>query len=133
MNTDQDSVIQPWHVYVGYLVINIFAFIWNCYAKWLPVIAQISLFTSLISFFVILVAVPASAQTHQDARFVFATFVNGTGWSQNGIGEYKKLFFGSLTGMDYSPLRIPLSCLHSTFVLFNSWFLPAIPKYHLHN
>ena len=69
-------------------MINIFAFIWNCYAKWLPVIAQISLFTSLISFFVILVAVPASAQTHQDAKFVFATFVNGTGWSQNGIGEY---------------------------------------------
>ena len=88
VNTNQDSVIQPWHVYVGYLVINIFAFIWNCYAKWLPVIAQISLFTSLISFFVILVAVPASAQTHQDAKFVFATFVNGTGWSQNGIGEY---------------------------------------------
>ena len=102
VDTNQDSVIQPWHVYVGYLVINIFAFIWNCYAKWLPVIAQISLFTSLISFFVILVAVPASAQTHQDAKFVFATFVNGTGWSQNGIGKYERRIFTYSATIGYS-------------------------------
>ena len=82
---DGDSVILPWHVWVGYLVINVFAFLWNCYAKWLPIIAQISLFTSLVSFFVILVVVPAKAPTHQDAKFVFANFVNNTGWSANGI------------------------------------------------
>lgn len=72
---------------------NAFAFVWNCYARWLPVIAQISLFTSLISFFVILVTVPAKASSHQDARFVFANFVNETGWNQNGIGtllEFKR-------------------------------------------
>lgn len=80
-----DFVIQPWHVWVAYLVINVFAFIWNCYAKWLPMIAQVSIFTSLISFFVTLVTVPAKAPTHQDAKFVFANFVNNTGWSQNGI------------------------------------------------
>lgn len=82
---DRLSVILPWHVWVGYLVINLFAFFWNCYAKWLPVIAQVSLFTSLISFFVILVVVPAKAPTHQNAKFVFATFVNNTRWSENGI------------------------------------------------
>lgn len=38
-----------------------------------------------MSFFVILVTVPAKAPTHQEARFVFANFVNNTGWSQNGI------------------------------------------------
>ena len=91
-------------------MINIFAFIWNCYAKWLPVIAQISLFTSLISFFVILVAVPASAQTHQDARFVFATFVNGTGWSQNGIGECCLLFL-VLEGVDCSSSTVAMELL----------------------
>ncbi|KAK7536466.1 amino acid permease-domain-containing protein [Phyllosticta citribraziliensis] len=32
-----------------------------------------------------MVAVPAKAPTHQDAKFVFATFINNTGWSQNGI------------------------------------------------
>ncbi|CAF9919730.1 hypothetical protein IMSHALPRED_004713 [Imshaugia aleurites] len=80
-----DFVILPWHVWVAYLVINVFAFVWNCYAKWLPVIAQISISTSLISFFVIMVTVPAKAPTHQDAKFVFANFVNNTGWSANGI------------------------------------------------
>lgn len=33
----------------------------------------------------ILIAVPAAAPAHQNARFVFATFVNNTGWSSNGI------------------------------------------------
>ncbi|KAL2054882.1 hypothetical protein ABVK25_004704 [Lepraria finkii] len=80
-----DFVIKPWHVYVGYLFINAFAFVWNCYARWLPMVAQISLFTSLTSFFVILVTVPAAANTHQGANFVFANFVNATGWNQNGI------------------------------------------------
>lgn len=97
INTDLDSVIKTWHVYVGYIVINAFAFAWNCYARWLPVIAQVSLFTSLISFFVIMVTVPAKASPHQDARFVFANFVNATGWNQNGIGTYE-LFESSSFG-----------------------------------
>lgn len=32
-----------------------------------------------------MIAVPAKAPTHQHAKFVFATFINNTGWSQNGI------------------------------------------------
>ncbi|KAL8747476.1 MAG: hypothetical protein Q9190_000643 [Brigantiaea leucoxantha] len=82
---DLSSVIQPWHVVVSYQVINVFSFFFNCYGRFLPTIGQITLYTSLISFFVILVAVPAKATTHQDAKFVFANFVNNTGWSQNGI------------------------------------------------
>ena len=85
---DRSSVIQPWHVVVSYQVINVFSFFFNCYGRFLPTIGQITLYTSLISFFVILVAVPAKATTHQDAKFVFANFVNNTGWSQNGIGEH---------------------------------------------
>jgi choline transport protein len=48
-------------------------------------IAKVTLWTSLISFFVILVTVPAVAPTHQHASFVFATFINNTGWEQGGI------------------------------------------------
>jgi choline transport protein len=32
-----------------------------------------------------LVTVPAVAPTHQPAKFVFANFVNNTGWKENGI------------------------------------------------
>ncbi|KAI9880744.1 MAG: hypothetical protein M1830_000633 [Pleopsidium flavum] len=80
-----DFVIQAWHVFVGYQVVNAFSFIFNCYGKVLPAIATTTLYTSLISFFVILIVVPARAPTHQQARFVFANFVNNTGWGQNGI------------------------------------------------
>ncbi|KAL6722074.1 choline transporter [Lecanora helva] len=80
-----DFVIQNWHVYVTYLAINYFAFLWNCYAKWLPLIAKVSLTTTLLSFLVTLITVPAKASPHKSAQFVFASFVNNTGWSQNGI------------------------------------------------
>lgn len=68
-------------------MVNIFAFFFNCYGKTLPTLGQVTLWTSLISFLVILITVPAKAPTHQHARFVFANFVNNTGWSQNGIGR----------------------------------------------
>lgn len=70
---------------MGYQVVNAFAFIFNCYGKVLPTVATTTLYTSLISFFVILVVVPARAPTHQEAKFVFANFVNNTGWAENGI------------------------------------------------
>ncbi|KAI9863205.1 MAG: hypothetical protein M1813_004025 [Trichoglossum hirsutum] len=80
-----DLVIKPWMVFVGYQVVNTVAYFFNCYGRILPRIATISIYTSLISFFVILVTVPAKAPTHQNAKFVFANFVNNTGWTQNGI------------------------------------------------
>ncbi|KAK5188822.1 choline transporter [Exophiala xenobiotica] len=41
--------------------------------------------TSQSSLAVILITVPAKAPTHQDAKFVFATFIDNTGWSSSGI------------------------------------------------
>ncbi|KAL8956022.1 MAG: hypothetical protein Q9183_006444 [Haloplaca sp. 2 TL-2023] len=84
-----DFEYQSWHVFIGYQVINAFAFIFNCYGKTLPTLGHISLWTSLISFLVILITVPAKAPTHAHAEFVFATFFNNTGWSNNGIGAYQ--------------------------------------------
>jgi choline transport protein len=60
-------------------------FVFNCYGRALPAIGKITLWTSLISFAVILITVPAAAPTHQHAKFVFATFINNTGWQSKGI------------------------------------------------
>jgi choline transport protein len=79
------SVILPWHVFVAYQMANIFCFFFNCYGKTLPLVATITLWTSLVSFVVILITVPSVAPTHQHAKFVFATFINNTGWQQGGI------------------------------------------------
>ncbi|KAF2083434.1 choline transport protein, partial [Saccharata proteae CBS 121410] len=80
-----DFVIESWHVFVIYEIVNILCFTFNCYGKLLPTIATTALYTSLLSFLVILITVPATAPTHQHARFVFATFINNTGWSSGGI------------------------------------------------
>lgn len=79
------SVIAPWMVFVAYQIVNWFAFFFNCYGRVLPSITTFTLWCSLISFFVILIVVPAKAPSHETASFVFANFVNNTGWGQNGI------------------------------------------------
>ncbi|KAF1949187.1 choline transport protein-like protein [Byssothecium circinans] len=80
-----DFTIKTWHVFVAYQMANIFCFFFNCFGKALPTVAKITLWTSLLSFLVIMITVPAVAPTHQHAKFVFATFINNTGWAQGGI------------------------------------------------
>ncbi|KAF2263462.1 amino acid transporter [Lojkania enalia] len=80
-----DFLIKTWHVFLAYQMANLFCFFFNCYGKTLPKIATVTLWTSLISFAVILITVPAVAPTHQHAKFVFTTFINNTGWAQGGI------------------------------------------------
>jgi choline transport protein len=72
-------------VIIAYELINFLAFFLNCYGRILPALATCTLYISLVSFAVILITVPAKAPTHESAKFVFATFINSTGWSQNGI------------------------------------------------
>ncbi|KAK5126844.1 choline transporter [Cryomyces antarcticus] len=74
-----------WHTFLAYQVVNIFCFFFNCYGKILPAVASSTLYISLLSFAVILITVPAVAPTHQHAQFVFATFINNTGWSSGGV------------------------------------------------
>ena len=88
-----NSVIEPKHVVAGYQLTNLFAWFFNCYGKTLPNIGAATLYTSLISFFIILIVVPAKAPTHQNAKFVFANFVNNTGWTHNGIGTLTAYHF----------------------------------------
>ncbi|CAA9960181.1 hypothetical protein P3342_005610 [Pyrenophora teres f. teres] len=80
-----DFVIQRWHVFLTYQLANIFCFFFNCYGKTLSTVGKTTLWVSLASFAVILITVPAVAPTHQHAKFVFATFINNTGWQQGGI------------------------------------------------
>ncbi|GMG03119.1 unnamed protein product [Aspergillus oryzae] len=84
-NQKTHSVPKPWHSVVAYEVINLFAFLFNCIGKALPTVATATLYISLISFAVILITVPATAPSHANARFVFANFVNSTGWPSDGL------------------------------------------------
>jgi len=61
-------------VLVAYEIVNVFAFLFNCYGRFLPRVATFTLWCSLLSFLVILITVPAAAPTHQSP-----------GWSSNSI------------------------------------------------
>jgi choline transport protein len=79
------SANRTWHVFLAYQVANAFCYLFNCQKRYLPHITQLALFLSLGAFVVIIITVPATAPTHQSAKFVFANFINSTGWSNNGI------------------------------------------------
>ena len=72
-------------VVLAYEIVNAFAFLFNCYGRFLPRIATFTLWFSLLSFTIILITVPSTAPTHQPPRFVFAHFENNTGWNSNAI------------------------------------------------
>lgn len=79
------SVPEAWHSVVAYEVINFVCYLFNCWGKTLPAVAKVTLYISLISYFVILVTVPACAKTHASASYVFGHFVNSTGWNSDGM------------------------------------------------
>ncbi|KAL7273888.1 choline transporter [Rhizina undulata] len=80
-----ELVIDRWMVFVAYQIFNIVAWAFNCYGRALPRIASFFLYVSLTSFVVITATVLATSSPKQDARFVFANFVNNTGWESNAI------------------------------------------------
>ncbi|RAL14722.1 amino acid transporter [Aspergillus homomorphus CBS 101889] len=77
--------VKPWHTLVAYQVVNLFCFLFNIYGKTLSLVGNACLWTSLGSFFVILIVVPARAASHTSPNFVFASFSNATGWQSDGI------------------------------------------------
>lgn len=131
----KNSVPQPWHTVVAYEVVNLSAYPFNCVGKVLPRVATVSLYISLVSFMVILITVPATAPTHSDVKFVFATFVNSTGWSSDSLAFIVGLInpnwvFSCLDAVTHmaeeigSPEKaIPIAIMGTVAIAFvTSWF-----------
>lgn len=76
---------MPWMVFVCYQIVNIFCSLFNVYGRTLPLVTQVTLWISVISFGVILITVPAASSEYQSASFVFTKFINQTGWPNRGI------------------------------------------------
>lgn len=84
--THPDFTPKRWHVFVCFEIMHLFLTLFNCYGKSLPLISASALYISLLSFFTITVTVLAcSSGKFNDAKFVFATFYNETGWKNSGI------------------------------------------------
>lgn len=72
-------------VFVAYQVYNFVAYLFNCYGRSLPIVGVFFLWVSLSSFVVITITVLATSFPKQPAKFVFATFINNTGWENGGV------------------------------------------------
>lgn len=84
--THPDFTVKRWHVFVCFEILHMFLMLFNCSGKALPLISASSLYISLVSFFTITVTVVACSRgKYNDAKFVFATFYNETGWKNSVI------------------------------------------------
>lgn len=82
-----DYVSKKWQLFIIYQLVNVFIALFNCYGKWLPKLGSISFWVSITSYCAILITVLVCARgKYRDAKFVFATFDNNTGWKSSGIG-----------------------------------------------
>ncbi|KIM92611.1 hypothetical protein OIDMADRAFT_36482 [Oidiodendron maius Zn] len=90
-------VVQPWHYYVLYVAATLVALLFNIpLVKVYPYLLKgVAIYINAGAFFV-LVALLVQAHPKQSAKFVFADFVNLTGWSSNGIVFMLGLLPGSV-------------------------------------
>jgi choline transport protein len=86
--SNPDLVIKPWMAVVGFQVTNLFIFSFNCFSRILPFMSQCVLTMSLCEIIIIFVSVLAVSPTYQPASFVFATFVNKSGWGNGAIAVF---------------------------------------------
>lgn len=86
--SNPDMVSKPWMVVVGFQATNLFVFGFNCFASILPMMSRFVLFMSLATITIVFVSVLAASPSYQPASFVFATFVNSSGWSAAPIAVF---------------------------------------------
>ncbi|MCJ1484835.1 hypothetical protein MMC06_005008 [Schaereria dolodes] len=92
-----DLVIQPWHVYVAFLLIT-----WSCCAlvifgnRLLPFLNNIGLFLIIVGGIVTVIVVAAMPKVHASNSFVWGTFNNQAGWS-NGVTFLTGVLNGAFT------------------------------------
>ncbi|EXJ80879.1 hypothetical protein A1O3_07166 [Capronia epimyces CBS 606.96] len=82
---DPSMTVKPWMVFVGYQATNVFCALFNCVERILPPIATTNLVVALAATVAIFVSLLAASPTKQSGEFVFATFVNSSGWASDGV------------------------------------------------
>lgn len=114
-------VIKTWELFVVYQIVNVFLVLFNCYGKFLPILANGALYTSLFSYAVITITVLVCARNNYSTPlFVFTQFTNNTGWKNSGIA-----FIVGLVNPNWS-----FSCLDSASHLAEETNQPStdVPK-----
>ncbi|PYI03918.1 amino acid transporter [Aspergillus sclerotiicarbonarius CBS 121057] len=105
-------VVQPWMTFIVYQGFNIISCGIVMFGnKWMPAINNEVCYVQL-AWFTILVTIAAAAPKHNDAEFVFQTWINKTGWENNVIcfitGLVNPLYsLGGLDGITHITEEMP--------------------------
>ncbi|KAK7548107.1 putative choline transporter Hnm1 [Phyllosticta citricarpa] len=108
-----DIVIKAWMTFVVYQITNLAtAGIVLFGNRLIPAMNRFSLFYLQLAWFILLVTVVAAAPKHNDAEFVFRTWINNTGWENNVIcfitGLVNPLYsLGGLDGITHITEEMP--------------------------
>ncbi|EJT75557.1 choline transporter [Gaeumannomyces tritici R3-111a-1] len=108
-----DLVIQTWQTFVVYQGLNLLTAAVVMFGnKAIPGLNRFSLFYLQIGWLAVLVTVVACAPTHQTPEFVFRTWINKTGWENQGIafitGLVNPLYsLGGLDGVTHITEEMP--------------------------
>ncbi|RAL03617.1 putative choline transporter Hnm1 [Aspergillus ibericus CBS 121593] len=106
-------VVQPWMTFVAYQGFNIISCGIVMFGnKWMPAINKFSMCYIQVAWFTILTTVAVAAPKHNDAKFVFQTWINKTGWKNNAIcfitGLVNPLYsLGGLDGITHITEEMP--------------------------
>lgn len=84
---NHDSYVpERWHGTMMYWVIVLLATLTCIFGnKTLPLIQNLTLILHIVLFVVVVVVICAVSPTRHTATFVFAEFINNSGWSSNGV------------------------------------------------
>ncbi|CAE6503062.1 unnamed protein product [Rhizoctonia solani] len=111
-----ETTISPWMVFVTYQVVNVFGLVFNCIHRTLPALATASLYISVISWLVTTIIVPSMSSTKQSAQFVFATFINQTGWNNDALA-----FIVGLISPSWYVTKQSAQFVFATFINQTGW------------
>ncbi|KAH8173721.1 amino acid permease domain-containing protein [Sarocladium implicatum] len=109
----EDLEIKVWQTFVVYQGLNLITAAVVMFGnKIIPALNKFSLFYLQIGWIVVLVTVVACAPKHQNAEFVFRTWINNTGWENNAIcfitGLVNPLYsLGGLDGVTHITEEMP--------------------------
>ncbi|KAJ5528088.1 hypothetical protein N7513_012247 [Penicillium frequentans] len=108
-----DLVVKPWMTFVAYQILNIFTSAIVMFGnRFIPAINKFSLLYLQLAWFITMVTVAAAAPAHNDSKFVFATWMNKTGWDNNVMcfitGLVNPLYaLGGLDGISHITEEMP--------------------------
>lgn len=106
-----DYVPTRWQgTLILYAVITFIVFINTYLARWLPKIEGLILCVHILGFFGIMIPLVIYAP-HGSAKDVFATFINGGGWSSNGVSFFVGLITSVFSFLGKSILNLKFQSL----------------------